>query len=154
LRVEPIRPPIETSTIRSSLRRPQGLANAATVSALAPGRARRVLQLLLKPTDWPGTTPMEGFSGIRDSGRGRIPCRHQWACSAPGDARVRLVSRASNRDHGSERRLGFRSAPLLVHALIPAVALLALVTIPIALAFDAHLLHAELVSVAIGVGLT
>jgi len=49
--------------------------------------------------------------------------------------------------------LGFNPAPLLIHALILAVALLALVAIPIALAFDAHVLHAALVSVAIGVGL-
>src|SRR5215212_2522525 len=86
---------------------------------------------------------------------GRTPCRPSIV-AAPRRAEAqtrRSCARSPNRCRGSERRLGFNPAPLLIHALILAIALLALVAIPITLAFDAHLLHAELVSVAIGVGL-
>src|SRR5215212_4760033 len=86
---------------------------------------------------------------------GRTPCRPSIvAAPRRAEAQTRQsCARSPNRCRGSERRLGFNPAPLLIHALILAIALLALVAIPIALAFDAHLLHAELVSVAIGVGL-
>jgi hypothetical protein len=57
--------------------------------------------------------------------------------------------RRPDRRRYPQYRLGFGRVLLLILALTPVRALLALVAIPIALAFDALFLYAELVSVAI-----
>src|SRR5215208_359638 len=85
-------------------------------------------------------------------GTGFFPCR---ASIVPAPRRAEAQTRRS-RDHlrpkpGIRTPVRMPPAPLALLAPTAVRALLALVAIPTAFAFDALFLHAELVSVAIGV---